>query len=195
MCSLIDVRPCRNSPFELLKEPEEGEDMFTRAFQFDGISKEGIIEIAASVGSCSTCTGEGSLRRGFRAEVYGVVTELTDPPTIRILDAVASHDLEIPCTRTSMPEQNPMFAEVDVVDESEVESGAPTSETSKTNGTEIAFMVIAFVGVAALGALSLFGDALTPKPKAEEKKPLEESIPEKAVIDDADPDIVEATTY
>lgn len=124
-CSLIDVRACYSSNFELLAEPSGGSSLYSRAFQLTDDGKEGIIELAASVGApnpsdafrCSECTGEmGSLGRGFRAQVHGIVTETSQgetPATIHVVDAVATHDRQGStfCTGPFPSEQNPQFGE------------------------------------------------------------------------------------
>lgn len=141
--SLIDVPSCRESNYEILREPEDGETLFTRAFQLDDPGKVGIQNLAAAVSStkdCTECTGErGDLRAGFRAEVYGVVVELTDPPTIRIVDALHSNGDDNPCSLEQFPEQNEAFL--------------GTSEEEKTasrGGGEMFTIVVAIIAILAI---------------------------------------------
>lgn len=121
--------------------------MFTRAFQLDDPGKAGIQNLAAAVSStsgCTECTGEqGDLRAGFRAEVYGVVVELTDPPTIRVVDALHSNGDGSPCSTEKFPEQNEAFL--------------GTSEEEKTRGGgEMLFMVVALISVVVVLGIGLF---------------------------------------
>lgn len=118
--------------------------------------------------------------------MYGVVTELTDPPTIAILDAFASEDVATPCARATVPEQNPVFGEVESEEPAGGEdtgsspdvgedtgAGPDVGEDTDTSpdagagngGGEIAVMTIAFVAVGALGLVSVLGDKIFPKSK------------------------------
>jgi hypothetical protein len=62
------------SNFEVLMEPMDGGNEYIRAFQFDDEhGKQDLLAAARLVGECSTCEGGGSLARGFRAEIRGMV--------------------------------------------------------------------------------------------------------------------------
>ena len=102
--SLVDVDECRESDYEMLADPADGQSMFTRAFRVDDNGKADLVAEARSVGDtsrCGTCTGEnGMLARGFRAEVNGVVTALADgetPATLQVTSAVNSNDKATIC--------------------------------------------------------------------------------------------------
>ena len=59
-----------------------------------------MVDIARDVGSCSTCTGNGNLRQGFRAEVRGMVITLANgeiPPTIAVTGAIFSDGTATAC--------------------------------------------------------------------------------------------------
>jgi hypothetical protein len=122
---LIDVTVCRKSEYEILGAPAVAGGMYSRAFTFDDTAKAGLIQLAARAGAmnpadafpCRTCTEEdGILGKGFRAQVYGLVTALSTVPgvphTIRVLDATASHTLPsgTACPDgATFPVQNPAF--------------------------------------------------------------------------------------
>jgi len=120
--SLIDVPSCRESPYELLAEPSEGEVMYTRAFRLAETSKEGFLAAASAIGNpmpvgkapCTECVGtSGLLDSGFRAEVYGIVLSpaLEDgtPALVHVVDARASNQISNPCSAPFPTHQNPVF--------------------------------------------------------------------------------------
>ena len=86
---LVDVSLCYTTPFEILTDPVDGSD-YTRGYRLTEASKQPIIELARSVGSCSTCVkgyDSSMLGRGFRAVVNATVVELSNgdvPPTIAV---------------------------------------------------------------------------------------------------------------
>merc|ERR1719197_1972002 len=82
---LVDVPVCRESPYEILMDPEDGTSLYTRGYRVSDNML--FIDLARSVGSCTTCTGEGNLAEGFRAEVTGTVIEARNgdiPPVIDV---------------------------------------------------------------------------------------------------------------
>lgn len=96
--------------------------MYSRTFRLIEDSKAGLIAAAASLGnpsppdtfSCRTCVGtHGSLSRGFRAEVYGVVVapSSTDgtPPLLHVVDARASNEIDNRCSGPFPGQQNLEF--------------------------------------------------------------------------------------
>ena len=95
----MDFGLCRNSPYNLLADPADGESLYTRAFEVDEAGKQLLIGIAREVGRkenyvyrCSTCSEDGSIGKGFRATVSGTVTELGQgdrPP--KLLVKAAAH--------------------------------------------------------------------------------------------------------
>ena len=100
---LVDVGSCVNSPFEVLIEPEVEGDDYSRAFRLTDNSKQDMIQLARQVGTaCSTCTGAGTLRRGFRAAMKATIVEIPNnpniPPIIETSEIVDSTFLEDACS-------------------------------------------------------------------------------------------------
>ena len=98
--SLVDVQSCRESNYEILADPTTAGGLYTRALQVDDSGKQLLVDIARDVGSCSTCTGNGDLRQGFRAEVRGMVITLANgeiPPTIAVTGAIFSDGTATAC--------------------------------------------------------------------------------------------------
>lgn len=108
----MDVSECIGSPFEILGDPPEGEDspMYSRAFRVDDEGRATLIEIAQQHGKCGTCSGSmvseryALVVRGFRAEVNGIVTNLSStvdgvlvPATISLLNASRSNGASVIC--------------------------------------------------------------------------------------------------
>ena len=98
--SLVDVKSCYESPFLILAEPVQGSSMYTVAFQVDDNGREILIALARASGlsgnypACSTCTyvGDDGLLQGFRAEVYGRVTDVSSiPPILTVTSASVSN--------------------------------------------------------------------------------------------------------
>lgn len=145
-CSLIDVPPCYNSNFEILAPPSNGETLYNRAFQFTDDGKAGLIGLASAVGDpdpsdspfrCTQCTGTmGSLGRGFRAMVHGIVTADAEvdgtPATVHIVDAQATHESQGStfCTGSFPAEQNLSFGPPVVTVEPTTSPVKPTSSPS-----------------------------------------------------------------
>ena len=73
---LADVGACIRSGFEVLLDPSAGERTYSRGWRLDDAGTEQVVKLARSVGHCSTCTGEGSLRKGFRAAVTASILDL-----------------------------------------------------------------------------------------------------------------------
>jgi len=94
---LVDVNSCVRSPFEILLDPKEGETLYKRGWQLDDGSKERAIELAQSVGSCTTCdpaNNRGNSHvKGFRAAMTATILSLNEddaslPPTIQVQEMV-----------------------------------------------------------------------------------------------------------
>lgn len=149
--SLIDVRACYSSNFELLAAPVDGVGLYSRAFQLTDDGKAGIIGLAAAVGapnptdafSCTQCTGtQGSLGRGFRAMVYGVVTADAEadgtPATIHVIDAVATHDQQGAefCTGAFPTVQNLAFGQPRAITDSQTEPAFGTETIPVVDNTD-----------------------------------------------------------
>jgi len=97
---LVDVGSCIRSPFEVLIDPVEGSSMYSRGFRLTETSKDKMIALAQSVGSCSTCVNgynSAMLRKGFRAVMKGTVTDLSltsdAPPIIDIMEMADSSSM------------------------------------------------------------------------------------------------------
>jgi len=97
---LVDVGSCIRSPFEVLIDPIEGSSMYSRGFRMTDSSKTKMVELAQSIGSCSTCVNgysSGMLRKGFRAVMKATVTDLNlgsdAPPTIEIVEMADSSSM------------------------------------------------------------------------------------------------------
>ena len=101
--SLIDIDYCRESSYILLSEPMMEGELYTQAFLVNDSGRQLLIGLARDVGVCSTCTGSGDLRKGFRVQVRGTVTSLGDgdvPPTLAVTEAVSSNSLDTVCNGT-----------------------------------------------------------------------------------------------
>ena len=165
---LIDVQRCRESPYEILSEPESDGQLYGRAFRVNDAGKAGLQALAAATGAtnpentpaCTECTGEGTLARGFRAEVYGRVVALANgetPPVIEIVDAVASNGLQSVCSLEMFPEQNPDFLPVE------------SEETSENETVERVVMAFALIAISGVGIVSVFGNQLFPASRSNDK--------------------------
>jgi hypothetical protein len=82
---LVDVGECVSSPYEILLDPFPGEKLYARGWRLDSATKDLIVGLARSVGSCRTCGDEGMLGQGFRAALNATVLDLGSssvPPLI-----------------------------------------------------------------------------------------------------------------
>jgi hypothetical protein len=108
--SLVDVPECIASPFEILAEPLVGteEPMYTRAYRVDDEGRDTLLNIARQHGQCSSCSSSmvseryALVVRGFRAEVNGIVTNISStedglPVQIQLLNASRSNDATVIC--------------------------------------------------------------------------------------------------
>jgi len=83
---LIDVESCIDSGYEMLADPTEEGGLYSRAYRFDDEGNEKVVEYAKTVGVCTDCYGNGTIDKGLRITVEGVVTDVGDestPPTIQ----------------------------------------------------------------------------------------------------------------
>jgi len=90
---LVDVGSCIQSGYEILMDPEmSGVEMYSRAYRLDDNGNTKILETAREVGICSTCTGNGSLRQGYRATITGTILEpsTADNPALVSVENVLS---------------------------------------------------------------------------------------------------------
>jgi hypothetical protein len=131
---LVDVPSCFNSPFEVLLDPVNDENsattnLYSRGWRLSEDAKTTVLALARDVGtSCSTCTGNGMLRKGFRAVMSATIVDLNEgagiPATIDVGEAFQSNDLgDDPCS---------MFGLEDVLDTIANISLAPTMSRSPT---------------------------------------------------------------
>jgi hypothetical protein len=82
---LVDVGLCNSSPYEILLDPLPGESLYARGWRLDDATKNRMIDLARSVGSCSTCENRQGLIQGFRAALNATVLDLGSssvPPLI-----------------------------------------------------------------------------------------------------------------
>jgi len=72
---LVDVPQCHKSGYEMLAPPLNGGATYRRAFELDALGNEKVIRHARATGDkaqgCTTCTGDGSLKMGYRATIVG----------------------------------------------------------------------------------------------------------------------------
>jgi hypothetical protein len=102
----VDVSLCYNSPFEVLTDPVSSGTLYTRGYRLTEDSKEEVLSVARSVGSCGTCVNgydSSMLNKGFRAVMIATVLDLNldddDAPPLITIDAMKpSNDLgDDPC--------------------------------------------------------------------------------------------------
>ena len=159
--------------------------LYTGAFQVDANGQERLIEIARDVGTCSTCTGNGNLQQGFRAEVRGTVTALGDgsiPHTIAVTDAAPSNSMTTVCEGSGSSGGTGGFDDGDTTgeteeddsdeesgendsDEESFDDGETTSLAEQSNNddeNDTAIQVVAAISAAcivAVALLSMYGNA------------------------------------
>jgi hypothetical protein len=86
---LVDVGRCVATNFEILLDPLPGGSTYARGWLLDDATKGRVIELAQSIGSCSTCENREGLVRGMRAALQATVLDLgssSTPPTISATD-------------------------------------------------------------------------------------------------------------
>mmetsp|Transcript_8859 Transcript_8859/g.21151 ORF Transcript_8859/g.21151 Transcript_8859/m.21151 type:complete len:298 (+) Transcript_8859:69-962(+) len=93
---LVDVGICLDSAFEVLVESSSSSGSstpYSRGYRLDDSSKTDVINLARSIGSCSTCTNgydSSKLNRGFKAVMKVTVLDLNPddaqsaPPLVRV---------------------------------------------------------------------------------------------------------------
>ncbi|CAB9522088.1 thaumatin-like protein [Seminavis robusta] len=72
---LVDPPPCIASPWEVLIDPVSSGGNWTRGFTLDNDSKQILVDLTKQVGDCTTCTGEGTLKEGFRAKITATIVD------------------------------------------------------------------------------------------------------------------------
>jgi hypothetical protein len=86
---LVDVPQCFQSEFEILIDPEEAGQLYSRGWRVDDTGRELLIDLARATGMregesrrCSTCTtDDGNVEFGFRAAVLGTIMNIGDDDT------------------------------------------------------------------------------------------------------------------
>lgn len=90
--------------------------LYTAGYVLDDFGKQRITEIGRSVGICSTCGGSGTIRNGLRAEVRGIVSEVSTtngPHKLAVSSVQVSNNLTSICqapsgsTAATSPSQSP----------------------------------------------------------------------------------------
>jgi hypothetical protein len=87
---LIDVNDCITSPFEILMDPPAEGQLYNRGWRLDDEAKAKSVEIAQSVGDCSTCsTNDFMHATGFRVAMNATISNLNAddssiPPTLSV---------------------------------------------------------------------------------------------------------------
>ncbi len=90
--------------------------LYTAGYVLDDFGKQRITQIGRSVGICSTCGGSGTIRNGLRAEVRGIVSEVSTtngPHKLAVSSVQLSNNLTSICqapsglTATTSPSQSP----------------------------------------------------------------------------------------
>ena len=92
MHCLVDIGNCNQSPYELLVEnPDGSSPLYCRAYTLDDAGRALAIAEARATGDkgagCTTCDGGGSLKKGFRATVWGTLGDADKdggPPTLKV---------------------------------------------------------------------------------------------------------------
>lgn len=98
---LVDVGVCKNSPFHVLEaNPPDMSTPYGPGWQVD--NNDLLVNNAREIGSCSTCTGSGKQRDGYRAEVVGNVVTV-DPPVLSVVQVRELGSSEEGCTFTMDP--------------------------------------------------------------------------------------------
>ena len=72
---LIDPPPCSSALYEVLLDPVGESTTWSRGFTLDEASKAELVALAMEVGDCDLCTGEGTLKAGFRAKLTATVVD------------------------------------------------------------------------------------------------------------------------
>lgn len=92
---LVDPPQCASSDYEVLEDPAAGAT-HCRAYRLDAAGKGMALALARASGQrsagCTTCTGEGTATKGFRATFFGEVAGTGSPPTL-VTSRVAPADV------------------------------------------------------------------------------------------------------
>jgi len=119
---LVDVSVCINSGFVLLQDPETEDELYKPAWALTRAGTQTVVDLARSIGDCSTCAGNGKLRRGLRLGVEGTVRNAeANPPVIDM-------------TNVQVVDADAVFCQQQVV-ETAPPTGSPTMEPTTTKPT------------------------------------------------------------
>ena len=82
---LIDVPSCVGSPYEVLLDPKEPGELYSRGWRLGDNSQA--VALGEQVGSCDTCANENGHKLGFRAMMNATIVNLNAddasiPPTL-----------------------------------------------------------------------------------------------------------------
>jgi len=103
---LVDVNSCVSSPFEVLLDPTTAGQSYQRGWRLDDEAHAMAVQLAQSVGSCSTCTTKDAAendrhQNGFRAVMLATITNLNTedsslPPIIAVeaMEDTTTYDAE-----------------------------------------------------------------------------------------------------
>ena len=80
---LVDVSRCYNSGFNILLPNPSGSPAYALALKLDAAGNQMVIDEARRVGKpgaghCTTCTGNGELKEGFRGTFFGTLVRAAD---------------------------------------------------------------------------------------------------------------------
>ena len=150
---LVDVDVCVESPYEILEDPTTTSNgLYVRAYRVDesvdnGNGKQLLVNLARNVGICSTCNGNGNLRKGMRAAVKGTITELQNghiPPLLHVTEVLfGSKDELCVVQQTSSPTESPTKEPIAALTSSPTETSIVVDTPSPTtmSPTETPIMV------------------------------------------------------
>lgn len=148
---LVDVPMCYNTHFEVLTDPATTDAKYTRGYRLTETSKQSVLQLARSVGSCSTCVNgydSSKLENGFRAVMNATVLELsTDggsgPPLIMV------HNQAFPENSDTDPCQTVFgLTEGDVIrNDPNPKSDDENSETTTGSGSISMFLSLQSIGL------------------------------------------------
>jgi len=145
---LVDVGICLNSAFEILIKSEPGASTtYSRGYRLDDDSKNDILNLARSVGSCSTCVNgydSSKLNRGFKSVMKVTVLDMNPndsegaPPLVRVNERKDSSSLgSDPCQSEygmaeGVPVSTPTMAPVNPPTPTPPPTKAPTVPQTQT---------------------------------------------------------------
>jgi hypothetical protein len=97
---LLDIPACYESPFHILEDPPCPGDLYGTGWAAADNTR--LLEAARSEGICDTCGDSGTLEKGFRGEVRGIVIT-TNPPVINVTEFLYLPVGQEGCTDVTLP--------------------------------------------------------------------------------------------